>query len=158
MQYKDAEFGLALHAKLLPGSLDVLLQLLDGVFEGGSCVIDLVDDEDLLADQVLHLAQAGEVQPLCPSHNLARLLDNIVGSQLLVQGKTNGLDRNVGVAGFLEEGAEDTCRYVTATADSDHKLGLEVCEDVLGGLFAEVVHLDARQNGQPDTFIVAARK
>lgn len=145
MQHKDAEFGLALDTEFLPGSLNVLLQLLDGVFKGSPGVIDLVDDEDLFADQILHLAQTGQIQPLGPSDNLAGLFNDIVGSQLLVQRKTDGLDGDIGAARFLEEGAQNACGHVTATADCDHELGLEVCEDVLGGLFAEVMHLNGEK-------------
>lgn len=145
VQHKDAEFGLgvvALEAELLAGGLDVLLQLLDGVLEGGAGVVDLVDDEDLLADEILHLAQAGQVEPLGAGDLLPRLLDHAVAAaQGLVERQADGLDGDVGAAGLLEEGAQDARGDVAAAADGDHQVGLEVVEDVRGGLLAELVDL-----------------
>lgn len=136
MQHKDAELGLgvlALEAELLPGGLDVLLELLDGVLEGGAGVVDLVDDEDLLADEVLHLAEAGQVQPLGAGDLLSRLLDDrVAAAQGLVQRQTDGLDGDVGAAGFLEEGPQDARGHVAPAADGNHEMRLEVVEDVGG--------------------------
>lgn len=147
MQHKDAKLGLgvlALEAQLLPGGLDVLLQLLDGVLEGGAGVVDLVDDEDLLAYEVLHLAEAGQVQPLGACDLLARLLDDAVAvgaAEGLVEGEADGLDGDVGAPWLLEEGPQDAGGHVAAAADGDHEVGLEVVEDVGGGLLAELVDL-----------------
>jgi hypothetical protein len=65
VQDEDGEGGLLGGAtKLLGGSIDILLQLAHGVLEGCACVVDLVNDENVLADQVGHL-EGGQVQPLC---------------------------------------------------------------------------------------------
>lgn len=145
MEHKDAELCLgvlALEAELLPGGLDVLLQLLDSVLEGGAGVVDLVDDEDLLAYEVLHLAEAGQVEPLGAGDLLAGLLDDAVAAEGLVQRQADGLDGDVGAPGLLEEGAQDARGHVAPAADGDHEVGLEVVEDVGGGLLAEVVDLE----------------
>lgn len=150
VQHKDAELRLgvlALEAQLLPGGLDVLLQLLDGVLEGGSGVVDLVDDEDLLAYEVLHLAEAGQVEPLGAGDLLARLLHDAI-AEGLVERQANSLDRDVGAAGLLEEGSQDAGGHVTTAADGDHEVGLEVVEDVRGGLLAELVDLEERKGLQ----------
>lgn len=145
VENKDAELGLGslpLGAYLLARSLDVLLQLLDGVLERGSGVIDLVDDEDLLADQVLHLAQAGKVEPLCASDLVAGLLDDGVGGKGLVEGQADGLDGDVGGTGQLQEGPQDTRGHVTTAADGDYQMRLEVVEDAGCRLLAELVDLE----------------
>jgi hypothetical protein len=62
VEHKDAELGLGSRsagAHALTGNLDVLLKLLDSVLEGRPGVVNLVNDEDSLADKVLHLAQGG---------------------------------------------------------------------------------------------------
>lgn len=144
VQHKDAKLCLcvlALEAELLAGGLDVLLELLDGVLEGGAGVVDLVDDEDLLADEVLHLAEAGQVEPLGAGDLLAGLLDDGV-AQGLVERQADGLDGDVGAAGLLEERAQDAGGHVAAAADGDHEVGLEVVEDVGGGLLTELVDLE----------------
>lgn len=101
---EDAEFGLLLHAQLLPGRLDILFQLLHGILESSACIIDLVNDQDALADQVFHAAQAAQVQPLRTCDLVANLLYGTGGGgaalgvdlgQLLVQGQANGLNGDV---------------------------------------------------------------
>lgn len=157
MQHKDAELGprrLSLGAHLLARSLNVLLQLLDGILERRPGVIDLIHDQDLLADQVLHLAQARQVEPLGAGDGRAGLLDDGIGGEGLVEGQANGLDGDVGGAGGLQEGPQDTRGHVTTTANGDDEMRLEVLEDVGGGLLAELVNLEkgARGlvNGLPD--------
>lgn len=79
MEDKDAELGLggiATHTQT--GGLDVLLELLDGVLQRGSGVIDLIDDQNALADKVLHLTQGGHVEPLGAGDLGAGLLDLVV--------------------------------------------------------------------------------
>lgn len=141
MQDEDAELGLGgVGANALARSLDVLLELLDGVLEGGTGVIDLVDDQDALADKVVHLAESAEVEPLGTSDLGANLLNLGIATELLVEGETDSLDGDVGGAGLLEEGSKDTGGNVATTADSDDQLGLEL-EELDGGLLAQVVHL-----------------
>lgn len=65
VQHKDEEVGLlALTTELLLRLLDVLLQLAHRILQGCPRVIDLIHDQDVLADQVGHLQRA-QVQPLC---------------------------------------------------------------------------------------------
>ena len=107
MQHKDEEVGLlSLTAKLLLGKLDILLQLAHSVLESSTGVINLVDNENVLADQVGHLQRA-QVQPLCAGHLGARDLLGITATEILVEGQTDGLDRDVGITGALEEGSID---------------------------------------------------
>lgn len=152
VQNKDAKLSLLALAKTLASSLDVLLQLLDSVLEGSAGVIDLVDNQDALADKVLHLADSGQVKPLRASDLCARDLGDARGRvaaeslrKALVQRETDGLDGDVGVAGLLQEGTEDTGGNVAAAADCDDELGLEGLEDLDGGLLAEVVHLEGEE-------------
>lgn len=140
MEDEDGELGLLTLAERLTGSLDILLELLDGVLEGGAGVINLVNDEDTLADKVLHGTKGSEVEPLSAGNLSTGLLNNIVAERL-VERETNGLDRNVGVAGALEERAQDTGGNVATTANGDHELGVEGLEDLGSDLLAQVVHL-----------------
>lgn len=144
VQDKDAKLRLGLRraiGHLLAGLLDVLLELLDGVLEGGAGVIHLVDNQDALANQVLHVAQGREIEPLRAGDLGAGRLDLGVLAELLVQREANGLDGDVGRPGLLEERAQDACGDVAATADSNHELGLEFGEQPVGRLLAQVVHL-----------------
>lgn len=150
MQHKYAELSLgalSLGANLLTSSLDILLQLLDGILERGPGVVNLVDDEDLLADQVLHLAQAREVEPLCAGDLGAGLLDDGIGWEGLVEGQADGLDGDVGRARKLQERPQDASGHVATAADRDDEMRLEVLEDLLGRLLAELVDLQEEQRG-----------
>lgn len=107
VQDKDAEARLLpLAAQLLHCSLDVLFQLADRIFKRCPRIIDLVDDQHVLADQVGHL-QRRQVQPLCSRYFCAGLLDVFVGAgaELLVEGEADSLDGDVGAAGGFEEGS-----------------------------------------------------
>lgn len=105
VQDEDGEGGLlAGAAELLGGRLDVLLELAHGVLERGARVVDLVDDQHVLADQVGHL-ERGQVQPLRARHLGAGRLDLVAGAERLVERKADGLDGDVRAAGLLEEGA-----------------------------------------------------
>ena len=144
MENKDAELCLGLFTtQPLPGSLNILLKLLNGVLESCAGVVNLINDEHLLADKVLHLANGREIKPLGARDLCTGGLDDAVAlfSEGLVQGETDRLDGNIGRAGLLQEAAENARRDVTATANGDHELGLEVGEDLLGGLLAQLVHL-----------------
>lgn len=139
---KNGKLGL-LATKLLTGNLDVLLQLLDGVLERRAGVVDLVDNEDALADQVAHLAEGAEVEPLGARDLGSRLLDHLVvaGGEALVEGEADGLDGDVGAAGLLEERAEDARGDVATTADGDHELGLDGLEKLGSSFLAKLVYL-----------------
>ena len=113
MQNKDAKLGLGgvVAARALARSLDILLQLLDGVLERGARVVDLVDNEDVFANQVCHF-QRGQVQPLCAGYDGPGGFDVGVrgirgggGGELFVEGEADGLDGDVGRAFALEEGS-----------------------------------------------------
>lgn len=141
MENKDAKLGLGgIRADLLAGLLDILLQLLDGVLERRPGVVDLVHDQDALADEVSHLAQGREIEPLGAGDLCANLLDLAVAERL-VQREADGLDGDVGRSGLLEERAQDSRRDVAAAADGDHELRLEVLEDLGSGLLAQLVDL-----------------
>ena len=145
MKHEDAELGLrGIGAHPLPRGLDVLLQLLDGVLERGAGVVDLVDDEDVLADEVLHLAEGGHVKPLGAGDFGAGHLDLGGAGELgkrLVEREADGLDGDVGAAVALEEGAQDAGGHVAAAADGDHEVRLHGGEDMGSRLLAELVDL-----------------
>jgi hypothetical protein len=105
VQDVNEEVGLlALTAKLLLSQLHILLQLAHGVLQGSAGVVNLVDNENVLADQVGHLERA-QVEPLCAGDLGAGDLLGIVTAEVLVEGQTDGLDGDVGVTGALEEGS-----------------------------------------------------
>ncbi len=144
MEDKDAELGLGLlSAKTLSSSGDILLQLLDGVLEGGTGIINLIDNEDTLANQVGHLAQGSQIEPLGTGDpGTGGLNLKIIGvAELLVQRQTDSLDGDVGGSRLLEERTQDTGRDVATTADGDDELGLELSEQLVGRLLAQLVHL-----------------
>jgi hypothetical protein len=141
---KDAKLGLGSRSALahaLTSNLNILLKLLNSVLEGCSGIVDLVNDKDSLSDEVLHLAESGQVEPLCSGDLCARGLDLIVAERL-VERETDGLDGDVGRAGLLEERSEDSSGNVTTATDGDQKLRLEVGEKLLSGLLAHLVHLE----------------
>lgn len=141
MQDEDAELGLGrISTHALPGSLDILLQLLNGILECRPGIINLVDNEDPLANKVLHRTKSSEIKPLGASDLGARLL-NLVVAERLVKRQTNGLDGDVGRPRLPEERAQDASRDVTATADGDHELRLEVGQQLGRRLLAQLVHL-----------------
>lgn len=111
-------------AKLDPGLLHILLKLLDGILERGPGVVDLVNDQHALSNQVVDLAEGGEVEPL-RARNLGAWLFDDVGRQALIQRKADGLNGNVGAAGRLEEAAQDPGRHVAAATDGDQQLRLD---------------------------------
>ncbi len=161
---------LPLTAELLLCLLDILLQLAHGIFEGRPGIIDLIDDEDVLANQVGHL-EGAQVEPLGTGHLGAGDLLGITAAEILVEGQTDGLDGDVGVTGTLEERSirermlalwistaaglcacaqdsssghdipENAGRNVTTTTDSDHEVRVELLEDGVSRLLAQVVHL-----------------
>ena len=159
MQDENGKLGLEVAAHLGAGLLDVLLQLLDGVLERGARVVDLVDDQHALADQVGHLAQRGQVEPLRARDLGARRLDVRVGrvGQLLVQRQADGLDGDVGAAGLLEERTQDPRGHVAAAADGHHQLRLEVGQDPRRRLLAQPVHL-VWARAVSSMLLVSARK
>lgn len=147
MENKDAKLCLGqvlATTHSLTSSLDILLELLDGVFKSGSGIIDLVDNEDALADQVLHLTEGSKVEPLGTGDLFANLLDLGILTEGLVQRQANSLNGDVGKAGLLEERSQDTGGDVAAAADGNHELGLELTQKTVGRLLAQLVDLERR--------------
>jgi hypothetical protein len=102
---KDKEVSLlALTTKLLLGNLDILLKLADSVLKSCTGIIDLVNNQNVLADQVGHLQRA-HVKPLGTGDLGTGDLLGIAAAKILVERETDSLDGNVGVAGALEEGS-----------------------------------------------------
>lgn len=144
MEHKDAELGLLGAANADPRLLDVLLQLLDRVLQRRTGVVHLVHDQDVLAHQVLHLAQGAEVEPLGAGDAGAGSLNHGRAGDLgegLVEREADGLDGDVGAAVALEEGAENAGGDVAAAADGDHEGRLHSGEDLGRSLLAELVDL-----------------
>ena len=88
---------------------DVLLELAHGVLERSAGVVDLVHDQDVLADQAGHL-QRGQIEPLRARDFGAGLLDRVIGlvggcgcgcgcggrGEGFIEGEPNGLDGDIG--------------------------------------------------------------
>lgn len=162
MQHEDGEVGLlALATKLLLSNLDVLLELAHSVLESSAGVVNLINNEDVLANQVGHLQRA-QVQPLCAGHLGARHLLGIATAKILVEGQTNSLNRDVGVTGSLEEGSvcgvgrlglricigiermdipEDASRNIATATDGNHQVRGILLQDSTCRLLAELVNL-----------------
>lgn len=103
MKHKDKEVGLlAFTAQLLLRRLDVLLEFPNSVFQRRPGIINLVHDEDVFSDQVVHLQRA-KVQPLCAGNLGTGNLFGVTATQVFVERQTDGLDWNVGLAGALQE-------------------------------------------------------
>ena len=103
----DEEVGLlALTAKLLLGLLDVLLEFAHGILQSCAGVVNLVDNQDVLANQVGHLQRA-QIEPLGAGHLGANGLLGITTTKILVERQTDSLDGDVGLAGALEERTGD---------------------------------------------------
>jgi len=145
MENKNAELGL-LAAKLLARELNILLELLDGVLECGTGVVNLVNDQNTLANEASHLAKGAEVEPLCARNFGPWLFDvGVVGcGQLLVERQAYGLDGNIGVSGALEERSQNACRNIAAAANGDHQLGVDFLKELGCSFLAQLVDLYRR--------------
>lgn len=105
VQYEDEEVGLlALTAKRLLRLLDILLQLAHRIFQGCPGVINLIHNQDVLANQVGHL-EGAQIEPLCARDLGARNLFRVTAAQILVEGQTDSLDGDIRLARALEEGS-----------------------------------------------------
>lgn len=141
MKHKNAKLRLRrISPNLLPRNFNILLQLLNRILQRRPRIIHLIHDQHALAHQIRHLAQRRKVQPLRPGDLGARRLDLVVAKRL-VQGEPDGLDGDVGTAGLLEEGSQNSRGHVAAAADGDHELRLEVGQELGCRLLAELVHL-----------------
>lgn len=142
MEHKDAKLR-RLTTKLGARQLHILFELLDGILQRSARIINLVDNQDALANQAAHLAERAQIQPLRARNLGAGLLDVGVGAgrELLVQRQPDGLDGDVGVAGALEEGPQDARGDVSAAADGDHQLRVDLLEELGRCLLTELVHL-----------------
>lgn len=88
-------------SQLLLRSLHVLFQLFNSILKRRSCIIDLIDNQNILSYQIRHLERA-HIQPLC-SCDLGAWSFNIALAEIFVEGETDGLDRDIGGAWLLEE-------------------------------------------------------
>ena len=162
VQHEDGEVGLlALATKLLLSNQNILLELAHSVLESGPGVVNLINNEDVLANQVGHL-QGAQVQPLCAGHLGARDFLGIATAKILVEGQTNSLDRDVGITRTLEEGSvcgdgrlglriciglermdipKDTSGNIATTANRDHQVRGGLLQDSTCRLLAELVNL-----------------
>lgn len=145
MEDKDSKLGLLNQlwlSRLSSLLLDVLDQFLDGILERSSGIIDLVDNQDVLAQEV-GVAQRGKVQPLGARDLSTRhlLWASWLGGKSLVERETDGLDGDVGRPGLLEERAENARGDVAAAADGDEERRVEFLEDLGGRGLAHFVHL-----------------
>lgn len=103
MKHKNEKIGLlVLTSKLLLRGFDVLLELPNCVFQRRPGIIDLIHNQNVLANQVIHF-QGAKVQPLCASDLGARDLLSITTTQILVKRQTDGLNRDVRLTGALQE-------------------------------------------------------
>lgn len=114
MKDKDTDLGLgdllALGAELLGLELEILGQLTDSIGEGAAGVVDLVDNEDVAADE----GGFGrvKVEPLGlddlrlgGDRGLVVLVVGLPDLEILVEGEADGLDGDVLVVLLLEEGS-----------------------------------------------------
>lgn len=104
MENEDGERGLlVLTSSLALGLLDILLEFAHRILERSPCIIDLVNNKHILADQVCHLETA-QIQPLCAGDLRSGRFDGIV-SEGFVERQADGLNGDVGGARLLEERA-----------------------------------------------------
>jgi len=84
------------------------LELAHGILECGARIVNLVDNENIFADEVRHF-ERGEVEPLGASYFFAGDLDLgvCVGAraEFFVERETDGLNGDVRIAVAFEEGA-----------------------------------------------------
>lgn len=103
MQDKDEKLGLLLlTTHLLRSLLHILGELLDGILQRRPCIVDLVNNQDVLSDEI-GLLDGGEIEPLRACNLGAWCLLGILVVELLVERQTDGLDGNVRRSGLLEE-------------------------------------------------------
>lgn len=82
-EYKEACL-LALSSKLLLGQLYIFLELANRIFQSGPGIVNLVDDENVLANQVGHLQRA-KIQPLSPGNLSSRDFFGVTATEVLVE-------------------------------------------------------------------------
>lgn len=103
VKHKHKEVGfLPLPTQLLLGVVHILLQLAHCIFQRRPGVIDLVDNQDVLANQVVHLQRA-QVQPLRARDLGPRHFFGVAAAQVFVQRETNRLDGDVGLPRTFQE-------------------------------------------------------
>lgn len=117
VQNEDKEVGLlAFPTELLLRLLDILLELTDSVLERRPRVVDLVNDENVLADQVGHL-QGAEIQPLCAGDLGTGDFLGVAATEVLVERQTDGLNGDVRITLALEERPACTIESGSPTTD-----------------------------------------
>lgn len=84
MQDEDTKFRLlALSAKLLRRTLNILLQFPNGILQRGPRVVDFIDYKHALPNKVRHF-QTAQIEPLRARHLGSRLL-NAIRAKLFVE-------------------------------------------------------------------------
>jgi hypothetical protein len=162
MQHENRKLCfLSFPSLLLAYRCHILFQLFDRVIQSCPRIINFIDNQDVLSNQVFHL-QRGEIKPLGACDLCANLFDG-VSTKLFVEGETDGLDRNVGMAGLFEKRAIDTllvksfswtcCETacmdvpkdsswdVSSSTDGYDEVWTQVIEDLSSGSLAHFVHL-----------------
>lgn len=95
MKYKDIEICLFGPTKFFGLNLNIFTQFLYSVLQCSPGVVNLIDNENVLADQI-SVFQRGKIEPLGSGDFCARfLLRAIFRDKFLVQGQPDGLDRNI---------------------------------------------------------------
>lgn len=103
MQHKNIKLGrLALTPKRLLRSLDILHQLAHSIFQRSPRIIDLIDNQDILANQIGHF-QRTQIQPLRAGDFGPRDFLGIAAAEVFIERQADGLDGDVGFAGAFEE-------------------------------------------------------
>lgn len=98
MKYEDTEWRFLIRTQGPRGCFYILLKFSYGVFQSRPSVIHFVNYQYVLADQVGHL-KGRQVEPLGSSNLGPRRFDRVgwlSGGKLLIEGKADGLNRDVG--------------------------------------------------------------
>lgn len=103
MQNKDGERSLlSFPTQLFLCKLYILLKLTDSILEGRPGVVDLINDQDVLANQIRHL-EGAKIQPLRACNLCSRHFLRVTATQVLIERESDGLNRDVGVTRTLKE-------------------------------------------------------
>lgn len=150
-------------------SLNIFLQLLNCILQRCACVVHLIHNQYVFANETRHL-QCRQVEPLGTGDFCSRRFDRLgwvaARGEGFVEGKADGLDGNIGRGGAFEEGTvccqrdfvyagrEEEGSYggggkvpeysgwdISSSSDGNHEIRLKLIEDVFGGCLAEFVDL-----------------
>lgn len=97
--------NLPLPPQLFLRGLHILLQLPNRIFKGRPSIIDLINNENILANQIGHF-ETTQIEPLRSGDFCAGDFFGVVGAaEVFVEGESDGLDGDVGLVGAFEEGS-----------------------------------------------------